>query len=188
MAADATRWKPSEPPSATRRGDRPANEAEAARENLRRTLYAADMGLVQAAWEGGRHREVTRLLQREKTENPDLLGFEWSYWMRQSHQAARTISLPVSTFTLFPEFSGDGSRFVTISGRVPVKLKGKPFSSGLINGTCGTWQAGESWPRSRFRRETESFAVLNHDGSRSGHRSLDQRRGNRQTRAPPDGG
>ena len=103
-------------------------EAEAARENLRRTLYAADMGLVQAAWERGRHREVRTLLEREKAENPDFLGFEWNYWMRQSHQASRTISLPRSQFTYFPAFSGDGSRFVAIAGRVPVKPKGKPLS------------------------------------------------------------
>ncbi len=91
------------------------NEAETARESLRRTLYAADMGLVQAAWEGGRHREVTRLLEREKAENPDLLGFEWDYWLGRSHQAARTISLPRSRWTYFGAFSGDGSRLVANS-------------------------------------------------------------------------
>src|SRR5947209_6232443 len=41
------------------------SEAEAARGQLRRTLYAADMGLVQAAWEGGRVGEVLKLLDQE---------------------------------------------------------------------------------------------------------------------------
>ena len=55
------------------------HEAEAARDQLRRTLYDADMELVQAAWEGGRLGEVIRLLDREKADNPDLCGFEWNY-------------------------------------------------------------------------------------------------------------
>ncbi len=142
------------------------NEAEAARENLRRTLYAADMGLVQAAWEGGRHREVTRLLEREKVENPDLLGFEWNYWMRQSHQAARTISLPFSTFTLLPEFSGDGSRFVAISGRVPVKRKGKPLSSNVDKWNVWDVASGRVVATVAFPEGDGEFAVPNHDGSR----------------------
>ena len=87
-------------------------EAEAARENLRRTLYAADMGLVQAAWEAERPREVTRLLGVQKAQNPDLLGFEWDYWMRQAQPAARTIRVPTYPGAASVFFSGDGSRFV----------------------------------------------------------------------------
>ena len=113
--------------------DRQAQGGRGRRDQLRRTLYAADMGLVQAAWEGGRHREVTRLLEREKAENPDLLGFEWDYWMRRSHQAARTISLPQGSSTYFVAFSGDGSRFVANSQRVPVKLKGKPLQFRVVD-------------------------------------------------------
>ena len=70
-----------------RPGSRPA--AEAAHEQLRRTLYAAEMGLVQAAWEGGRLDEALRRLDQEKADNPDLRGFEWYYWMRQAHQDVR---------------------------------------------------------------------------------------------------
>jgi hypothetical protein len=54
-------------------------EAEAARDQPRRTLYDADMKLVQAAWEGGRIGEVIGLLDREKADNPDLCSFEWNY-------------------------------------------------------------------------------------------------------------
>ncbi len=141
-------------------------EAEAARENLRRTLYAADMGLVQAAWEGGRHREVTRLLEREKAENPDLLGFEWNYWMRQSHQAARTISLPRSAFRYFPAFSGDGSRFVAISGRIPVKSKGKPLDYRVVDWKVWDVSSGQVVATVAFPEGDADFASLNTDGSR----------------------
>ena len=141
-------------------------EAEAARDNLRRTLYAADMGLVQAAWEGGRHREVTRLLNREKAENPDLLGFEWDYWMRRSHQAARTISLPQGSFTYFVAFSGDGSRFVANSQRVPVKLKGKPLQFRVVDWKVWDVASGRVMASVTFPEGDGEYAVLNQDGSR----------------------
>ena len=66
-------------------------EAEAARDQLGRTLYDADMELVQAAWEGGRLGEMIRLLDRENADNPNLRGFEWNYWMRRYRQGARTL-------------------------------------------------------------------------------------------------
>jgi serine/threonine protein kinase/WD40 repeat protein len=94
-----------------------SREAEAARNQLRRTLYAADMGLVQAAWEGGRVGDVLKLLEQEKADNPDLCGFEWNYWMRQAHQDVRAFDIPGAVNWPF-SFSADGSRFATItSGR-----------------------------------------------------------------------
>ena len=142
------------------------NEAEAARENLRRTLYAADMGLIQAAWEGGRHREVSRLLERERAENPDFLGFEWDYWMRLSHQAARTISLPRSQFTYFPAFSGDGSRFVGVAGRVPVKSKGRPLTYQVDHWNVWDVASGRVVATIAFPEGDAEYARLNRDGSR----------------------
>ena len=163
------------------------NEAEAAREKLRRTLYAADMGLVQAAWEGGRHREVTRLLEREKAENPDLLGFEWNYWMRQSHQAARTISLPRRAFTDSPTSAATARASSRSPAGSPSNPRASPSVTALITGMCGTWQAGESWPRSRFRKGTESLPSRTRRIA-PGHRPEDRRRSVRQTRALTDGG
>ncbi len=111
-------------------------EAEAARDQLRRTLYDADMELAQAAWEGGRLGEMIRLLDREKADNPDLCGFEWNYWMRRYHQGARTFTVPefkqtagyfsVSDFNRNPgyiavryvAFSALGSRLVSNSSGV----------------------------------------------------------------------
>ncbi len=141
-------------------------EAEAARDTLRRTLYAADMGLVQAAWEGGRYGEVNRLLLREKADNPGLLGFEWDYWMRQSHQASRTISLPQTRFTGLSAFSGDGSRFVAISGRVPVKRKGSPLNFQVENWKVWDVGSGQAVATIAFPEGEGDHAVLNHDGSR----------------------
>jgi serine/threonine protein kinase/WD40 repeat protein len=142
------------------------SEAEAARDQLRRTLYAADMGLVQAAWEGGRHGEVTRLLERQKAENPDLLGFEWDYWMRQSHKAARTISLPESNFTYLPAFSGDGLRFVAISGRVPVIRRGKPLNYQVVDWKVWDVASAKIVASVAFPEGVGDWAVLNQDGSR----------------------
>ncbi len=92
-------------------------EAEAAQQRLRRTLYAADMGLSQAAWDGGRVGEMLRALEREKADNPDLCGFEWNYWMRQAHQDRRTIRLEDHGINYFVgSFSADGTRYASAGG------------------------------------------------------------------------
>jgi serine/threonine protein kinase/WD40 repeat protein len=94
-------------------------EAEAARDQRSRTLYDADMELVQAAWEGGRLGEVIRLLDREKAENPELRGFEWNYWMRRFHHGARTFSPPeLKRGGIDVAFSADGSRLVLNSSEI----------------------------------------------------------------------
>src|SRR5262249_39872712 len=85
-----------------------------AREQLRRTLYAAHLNLAQAAWEGDRVGDVLKLLNREKAASPDLCGFEWHYWMRQCHADLRTLKLP----PLSPPWtacSADGSRISSLS-------------------------------------------------------------------------
>jgi WD40 repeat protein len=88
-------------------------EAETAREQLRRTFYAAHLNLAQAAWEGGRAGEVLELLDREKAASPDLCGFEWHYWRRQCKADLRTLTLP--GLTQGAEFSADGSRLASLS-------------------------------------------------------------------------
>ncbi len=94
-------------------------EAEAARDQLRRTLYDADMELVQAAWEGGRLGEVIQLLDREKADNPDLRGFEWNYWMRKYHQGVQTFSPTDWKRGGNVAFSADGSRLVLNASEIP---------------------------------------------------------------------
>ncbi len=61
----------------------------------RRTLYASEMNLVQAAWESGDARRTLGLLRHwvPKPCEEDLRGFEWHYWNRQAHQERRTVRL-----------------------------------------------------------------------------------------------
>ena len=80
------------------------------------------MGLVQAAWEGGRVGEVLKLLDQEKADNPDLCGFEWNYWKRQCNQETRTHHLRVP-WTSFGAFSADGTRIVTCTETAPLSRR-----------------------------------------------------------------
>jgi serine/threonine protein kinase/WD40 repeat protein len=91
------------------------HEAESAREQLRRTLYAAHLNLAQSAWEGGRAGEVLPLLDREKAASPDLCGFEWRYWMRQCKGELWTMKLPQPAE--LAAFSTDGTRFASLKFR-----------------------------------------------------------------------
>jgi serine/threonine protein kinase/WD40 repeat protein len=86
-------------------------EAETAREQLRRTLYAAHLNLAQAAWEEGRTGEVLKLLDQEKAASPDLCGFEWHYWRRRCTMELTTLKLPVRDWAAF---SADGMRVTSV--------------------------------------------------------------------------
>ena len=164
-------------------------EAEAARENLRRTLYAADMGLIQAAWEGGRHREVSRLLEREKAENPDFLGLRVGLLdaadpiRRRGRSPCPGVNSPTSP--LSAAMARDSSRSPAGS---PSNPRADLSVTRLIIGMCGMWQAGGSLPRSRFRRGTPSMPVLNQRRLAPGHRPEDRQRLLGQARAFFDGG
>src|SRR5262249_37619416 len=87
-------------------------EAETAKDQLRRTLYAAHLNLAQAACEGGRTGEVLQMLDREKADSPDLCGFEWHYWRRQCATELSTVKL--SGLSDFAAFSADGSRLTSL--------------------------------------------------------------------------
>ena len=65
-----------------------ANQAlTSAQGSLRRTLYAAQLNLAQAAWDSGSPGRTLELLEatRPKAGEPDFRGFEWSYFRRQAH-------------------------------------------------------------------------------------------------------
>jgi serine/threonine protein kinase len=76
-----------------------ATEAEAEtasqRDQLRRTLYAAQMQLMPTAWEANNAEWVQVLLDatQPKAGDEDLRGFEWHYWNRQLHAELRTMQL-----------------------------------------------------------------------------------------------
>jgi serine/threonine protein kinase len=65
-----------------------ANRAlTSAQDSLRRTLYAAQLNLAQAAWETGSPARTLELLKatRPKPGDDDFRGFEWRYYRRQVH-------------------------------------------------------------------------------------------------------
>jgi serine/threonine protein kinase/WD40 repeat protein len=78
------------------------NSAVAARENLRRALYASDLQLAQAAWQGNNVLWVQELLERQRPGpgEEDLRGFEWHYWYRLCHSEVRSVQMqPRGLFT-----------------------------------------------------------------------------------------
>jgi WD40 repeat protein/serine/threonine protein kinase len=83
-----------------RKSERTAREerdaTNAAREQLRRTLYVSDMNLVQAAQEAGNTGRVVELLRRQVPARgeSDLRGFEWHYWWRHYRGDRRTVEVP----------------------------------------------------------------------------------------------
>jgi WD40 repeat protein len=97
------------------------SDVEKQRDRLRRTLYAANMNLAQAAWDANNPERVLDLLEQEKGGEPDLRGFEWYYWQRLCH-ADLPIPLPPIPATPRPggpmeprgslSISADGSRIV----------------------------------------------------------------------------
>jgi len=88
--------------AATREAVEERDSAARATESLRqltdrqrRTLYASEMNLAQAAWESGDARRTLELLRHwvPKPGEDDLRGFEWHYWNRQAHQEKRIVRL-----------------------------------------------------------------------------------------------
>jgi WD40 repeat protein len=94
-------------------------EALAAQDQLRRTLYAAEMNLAQAAWQADNLPRARELLKRQAPPlgQPDLRGFEFHFWDRQTHARAGTLRLP-GPFAESPlnalTFSRDGGRLATL--------------------------------------------------------------------------
>jgi serine/threonine protein kinase/WD40 repeat protein len=87
--------------------NRRAAEAQAAREELRETLYAAEMNLVESAVNNKRYLRAAQLLeqQRPAAGQSDLRGFEWHFWRRNLHGGRlRTVQLP-------PQATLDSQRF-----------------------------------------------------------------------------
>lgn len=71
--------------------------AQSARDELRGTLYASQMNLVQSAYEADNVARALDILekQRPKDGEPDLRGWEWHYWRqrcRGEHAETRAIA------------------------------------------------------------------------------------------------
>jgi WD40 repeat protein len=96
-----------------REGEARRAEAEAARQSLRRSLYAADMQLAEEAWESGDIPRMRDLLEghRPRPGSPDLRGFEWHY-LRGLGTTIRVATL--ANDADFGQLSPDGTRHVYV--------------------------------------------------------------------------
>ncbi len=121
------------------------------------------MGLVQAAWEGGRVAEVVKLLNQEKADNPDLCRFEWNYWKRQCNQETRTLSIPELGF--WKSFSADGTRLLSHSPRVPVSPDGTRVVYRVIDWTVWDTTSGKKVASLVFPEGDAEHPCLSPDGS-----------------------
>jgi serine/threonine protein kinase/WD40 repeat protein len=100
-----------------------ANEALTSTQgSLRRTLYAAQINLAQAAWDSGSPARSLELLEatRPKPGAPDFRGFEWDYFRRQAHRELAVRKLPgferdpLSGSTQDLRLSSDGALAATV--------------------------------------------------------------------------
>jgi serine/threonine protein kinase/WD40 repeat protein len=92
---------------------RERDDAKAAREAVRRSLYVTAMNLIPAAWEVDNLDRVVELLEQQipGPNEEDLRGFEWHYWDRLCHAERRT--LPLDGSGQDATLSSDGSRVAT---------------------------------------------------------------------------
>jgi WD40 repeat protein len=87
------------------------HEAELARQSLRRSLYASDIQLAQAAWNNGSSDGMNDVLERQRPGpgDDDLRGFEWHY-LRRLRSNIRVVELGEGMG--FGTLSRDGTRYV----------------------------------------------------------------------------
>jgi WD40 repeat protein/tRNA A-37 threonylcarbamoyl transferase component Bud32 len=96
-----------------------------AQDTARRTLYAADMQMAQAAWEANDLRRVVSLLdrQRPRSGQEDLRGFEWYYLWRLFHSQRRTLRLSADAKSVETiAFSPDGTLLAMVDGGETLRL------------------------------------------------------------------
>jgi WD40 repeat protein/serine/threonine protein kinase len=115
------------------RAENEAQKAKASELAARQNLYAADMNLVQQAWEQNNVRQARRLL--EETASYPERGFEWYYWQRQTHQELKTLRghadqvwcvafSPDAQRVVSGSFDGTAKVWDVASGRELLTLKG----------------------------------------------------------------
>ncbi|MBW8884090.1 MAG: WD40 repeat domain-containing protein, partial [Planctomycetia bacterium] len=119
--------------------DREKINALAAKEELRYTLYASEMNLVQAAAESQQYARAAQLLERERPAagQPDFRGFEWHYWQRMlTRRRLRSVEIPqlgsmnrVGSNTRI--FSRDAARLAAIINH-PVDSPSQTAFGGLV--------------------------------------------------------
>jgi WD40 repeat protein/serine/threonine protein kinase len=112
LGAVASAWQ-------ARRAVEARDQAKASARMAERALYAANMNLVQQAWEQSNLSRVRQLL--EETEAWPERGFEWYYWQRQTHLPLQTLRGHLGPI-LAVAFSPSGAALVTASEDHTAKL------------------------------------------------------------------
>ena len=130
----------------------------AARKELRHTLYAAEMNLVQSAWDARQYDRARLLLERQRPEagEDDLRGWEWHYWRRQiARGQLRSVEVPelaqladISGFSAPLAFTSDGERLLAILNPPPPV----PETSTAPRSSCLTPQRDVGSANSIFRQ------------------------------------
>jgi WD40 repeat protein/serine/threonine protein kinase len=84
---------------------------KALNDQLRRTLYSAEMNVAYGAWQTGGAQRVRDLLEkhRPREDETDLRGFEWHFLYRLSH--GELLTLPTRKANL--AYSPDGKRLAS---------------------------------------------------------------------------
>ncbi|MFO0810019.1 MAG: serine/threonine-protein kinase [Gemmataceae bacterium] len=115
-AAEAHR-RTDEADAARRDQERLNNQLRAKQDELRHLLYASDLKLVRAAWEGHNYRRAVELLEKHRPgpNESDVRGFEWYFLKRQLHGEMALRQLPIERLASdhrrpFATFSPDGAR------------------------------------------------------------------------------
>jgi hypothetical protein len=116
LAAEETARRSAEAAATRETQARKAVEAanadlRSARDRVRAGLYATEMNLLQIAWKEEEMSRVHELLARTvpKPGEPDLRGFEWWYWQRQTRAEVGSLRLP-EPIDSRGALSGDGTR------------------------------------------------------------------------------
>jgi WD40 repeat protein/serine/threonine protein kinase len=106
---EATR-KRQQAEAAQERAQAAENDAKNQAEQARRQSYAANMNIVQAAWESHNMLRVRKLLM--ETAAFQERGFEWYYWQQLARSRPRTL-VGHKGGVIAVVFSPDGQRLVT---------------------------------------------------------------------------
>jgi serine/threonine protein kinase/WD40 repeat protein len=86
-------------------------------DDLRHALYAADLKLIQHAWDTDHVGRVVELLKAQipRSGQKDLRHFEWQYWDRLMHGAKKIVELKGGEPGLFAEFSPDRKLLASVA-------------------------------------------------------------------------
>lgn len=102
-----------------------ALEREAkAKQNLlvaEKNNYVADMLVIQSDWENGKYlNRLSRVMDNYRAR-PDLAGFEWNYWNRQTNRWTEHVLNP-GPFPKSIDFSPDGRQLVSLASGDGIRI------------------------------------------------------------------